>query len=281
MTSTRVEVPGGHLRVQQDGVGEGAVVLLHAGVTDHRMWDGVAGVLGRAHRVVRYDLRGFGESSPATRPFRHVDDLFTVMDACGVKEAVLVGASYGGKVALEAAAVRPGRVRGLVLLAPPRPGHDWSGAMERYAEAEEAALGAGDLGAAVQVSMDMWVRGPDRAWDGRLREHAEAVRESMRVALAHQKHAEEYEEDLDPAVDEDLAKIDVPVVVGIGTSDVGDFQQIAEHLASTLPNAELVHFPDTGHLIALERPDETSDLISAFISRTPITARSSSPAPQV
>jgi pimeloyl-ACP methyl ester carboxylesterase len=269
VTSTRIEVSGGHLRVQQDGVGEGAVVLLHAGVTDHQVWDGVAGVLGHGHRVVRYDLRGFGESSPATQPFRHVDDLFAVMDACGVEEAVLVGASYGGKVALEAAVLSPGRVRGLVLLAPPRPGHDWSEAMERYAEAEEAALGAGDLDAAVQVNMDMWIRGSGRAWDGTLREHAEAVRESMRVALTNQEYAEEYEEDLDLAVDEDLAKIVVPAVVGIGTSDVGDFQQIAEYLASTLPNAELVQFPDTGHLIALERPNETADLISAFTSRLP------------
>ncbi|MER7820882.1 alpha/beta hydrolase [Streptomyces sp. NPDC096153] len=267
MTSTRIDVSGGHLVVKEEGTGDGAVVMLHAGVADHRMWDSVTATLRQGHRVVRYDLRGFGESSPAAQPFRDADDLITVMDSLGVAEAVLVGASYGGKVVLEAAALHPDRVQGLVLFAPPRPGHEWSEAVERYAEAEEAALDAGDLDLAVRVNMDMWVRGPERSWDEALGRHAEAIRESMRVSLANQKYRDEFGESPEPAFDDNLGTIETPAVVAVGTQDVVDFQQIAEHLAGSLPNAELVRFSGTGHLIGLERPDEAAQLVNAFLSR--------------
>ncbi|MFI2620308.1 alpha/beta fold hydrolase [Streptomyces sp. NPDC018584] len=263
----RIDVPGGHLLVKEEGAGDRTVVMLHAGVADHRMWDSVTAILRQGHRVVRYDLRGFGESSPAAQPFRDADDLITVMDAAGVAEAVLVGASYGGKVALEAAALHPERIQGLVLFAPPRPGHGWSEAMEKYAEAEEEALDVGDLDLAVQVNMEMWVRGPERSWGEVLGRHAEAIRESMRVSLVNQKYRDEYKESPEPAFDDNLATIATPAVVAVGTQDVVDFQQIAEHLAGSLPYAELVPFPDTGHLIGLERPDEAAQLINTFLSR--------------
>ncbi|MGW4823696.1 alpha/beta fold hydrolase [Streptomyces sp. NPDC004227] len=44
------------------------VVLVHAGVADHRMWDAIVPDLTERHTVIRYDLRGFGESAPGAAP---------------------------------------------------------------------------------------------------------------------------------------------------------------------------------------------------------------------
>ncbi|WP_431903406.1 alpha/beta fold hydrolase [Nonomuraea sp. bgisy101] len=266
MTIDHVGVAGGRLVVETAGAGETTVVLLHSGVTDRAMWDGVVPALLESHRVVHYDLRGYGASAPAAAPYRHTDDLLSVMDALEVGRAVLVGASYGGRVALEFTASHPGRVAGLALLAPPLPGYDWSAVMRGYGQAEEAALESGDLDAAVQINLDMWVRGPSRAWDERLRDHAASVREALRVSLANQHLSDEWEESGKPDLVEVLGEISVPALVAVGNDDVRDFQDIAERLAVTLPQARLERLPHTGHLIALERPAETSRLLLSFLA---------------
>jgi len=51
------------------------------------------------------------------RPSRMADDVVTVLDACGVEQAVVVGISMGGMIAMHAAVRHPGRVKGMVLMA--------------------------------------------------------------------------------------------------------------------------------------------------------------------
>ena len=102
-----------------DDQGSGpAVLLIHAGVTDRRMWDPVAGALAHTFRVVRPDLRGFGETPLPPGPYCDADDLDTLLGHLGVTHAAVVGSSYGGRVALELATTHPGRVSSLVLLNP-------------------------------------------------------------------------------------------------------------------------------------------------------------------
>ncbi len=61
--------------------GEGyAVVLLHSGVCDRRMWDPQWPALTERFRVVRPDLRGFGESPLGPGRFSHTDDVDALLD---------------------------------------------------------------------------------------------------------------------------------------------------------------------------------------------------------
>ena len=73
-------------------------------------------LLAQDLHVIRYDQRGYGRSPMWTGPYSPVDDLFSVLDTTGVDSAALVGASRGGRVALEAAIEREGRVSALVLV---------------------------------------------------------------------------------------------------------------------------------------------------------------------
>ncbi len=122
------------------------VVLLHAGVCDHRMWDGVAATLREAGRkVIAPDLRGFGTRPAGLSPFTHSGDVLALLDGVGAERADLVGSSFGGLVALEVAALAPQRVRSLALLAPPLPAWDWSDGYQAYVRSEEQALARGDI----------------------------------------------------------------------------------------------------------------------------------------
>src|SRR4051812_14594273 len=161
-------VPGSVLAADRWPGGGAAVVLLHAGVCDRRCWREVGERLAaEGLDVVSYDRRGFGEVPPADRPFRHVDDLLAVLDAVSPDApAWLVGSSMGGGVALDAALAAPGRVAGLVLLAPTLSGDAEPdeavivAATNGLAEAIDAAWTAGDVETCNELEIRLWLDGP-------------------------------------------------------------------------------------------------------------------------
>ncbi len=79
--------------------GEGpALVFIHAGVSDHRMWDPQVEVFASRFKVIRYDLRGFGKSTMPEESFALRDDLFAVLRHLGIGKAALIGCSMGGAI---------------------------------------------------------------------------------------------------------------------------------------------------------------------------------------
>ena len=117
MSVTHVPVGDGRT-VAAEVTGEGPpVVLIHEGIADMRMWDDVLPALAERHRVVRYDLPGFGRSPLAGELVDPTRDLEAVLDAFDIERAALVGGSLGGRIALEftaraaTARVRPAAYR--------------------------------------------------------------------------------------------------------------------------------------------------------------------------
>ncbi|MFC5661381.1 alpha/beta fold hydrolase [Kitasatospora misakiensis] len=252
----------GHLSYVVSGDGP-PVVLVHAGVADHRMWDAVVPALAERYTVVRYDLRGFGESAPPTGPFRETDDLLSLLDHLGHQRVGLVGASWGGRVAVEFTLAHPDRVHSLALLAAPWPGYDWSADMVAYDEAETAALEAGDLDTAVQVNLDMWLRGPARGWDEVAPGLADRLRGAVRTSLVNQGVVGEHSQG--PSGRE-VSAVAVPTLVGVGRLDVPDFQAIARRYAAEIPGATLVEFATAAHLVALDAPEELAAALGSFLA---------------
>jgi len=239
------------------------VVLVHAGVADHRMWDAVTPTLAATHTVIRYDLRGFGESAPPTAPFHETDDLAHLLDHLGHDRVHVVGASWGGRVALDFTLAHPTRVDSLTMLAAPWPGYDWSAGMIEYDAAETAALDAGDLDAAVQLNLDMWLRGPARSWDEVREGLAAQLRAPMRTLLANQGVVGEHSQGPGKG---NPAGITVPTLVGVGKLDVPDFQEIARRYAAVIPGAEFVEFEGAAHLIAMDVPGEVASVVGEFLA---------------
>lgn len=99
-----------------------AVILLHGLGSSLHTWDAWAEMLARDHRVIRYDLPGFGLTGPdPTGDYsdaRGQQVLGALMDTLSVRRASLIGNSLGGKLAWEFAAAHPERVDKLVLISP-------------------------------------------------------------------------------------------------------------------------------------------------------------------
>ncbi|MFI9112127.1 alpha/beta fold hydrolase [Streptomyces venezuelae] len=247
------------------GDGPSTVLLLHSGVCDRRMWDGQFRVLAEAgHRVVRCDLRGFGDT-PVDAPHTHADDVRDLLDHLGAAPAVVVGSSFGGEVALELAARHPGHVSALALLGSAMPGFVPSDALRAWGGREDALLEAGDLDGAVELNVDTWL-GPEAGPESRA-----LVREMQRRAFELQLAAPEEFSPVSPEVTaDDLAGIEVPALVAVGAHDLPDFRAIADDLTRLLPGARRVDLDWAGHLPALERPEETARLLTAFLAEPAI-----------
>ncbi len=240
-----------------------AVVLLHSAVCDRRMWDAQVAALESRYRVLAPDLRGFGDRPHQPGPFSHAEDVLALLDSEGLERAAIVGSSFGGRVAMEVAVTAPERVTALALLCTAAPGLPQTDDVTAYGEEEDRLLAAGDLAAAVQLNVRTWL-GP---------EAAPAARELVRQMQARAFELDAAAEDLVPApeprpVDIDPSALGMPALVVGGGRDLEWFQQIARHLADTMPRAELVMLDWAGHLPSLERPGETADLVGAFLDRS-------------
>ena len=122
-----------------------------------------SGPLGREHRVIAFDLPGYGNAALEPGPLSYVDYVSERLEA----PAAVVCCSFGASIGLELAVTRPELVEQLVLIGTGLAGWDWSeGAKAGFAE-EEAALERGDLEAAAAAQARMWLA--DDADDDRRR----------------------------------------------------------------------------------------------------------------
>lgn len=267
------QITGARLAWWADGPATGTadpLVLVHAGVADARMWEPIVPALAATRRVVRFDMRGFGQSRSWRGAFSPAGDLAALLDALAIPRAHVAGASFGGLVALELAATAPGRVASLVLLAAALPDIEESAELLAFAEAEEAAIAVGKLDDAVEINVRMWA-------SRSAPEVQELVADMQRDAFALLLREGAESKELDPPVSARLGEVAVPATIAYGDRDVDDFVQIAWRLHAELPGATLHEIAGAGHLLALDRPDEVTQLILRHLERAEARTRASPP----
>ena len=250
------------LHVESAGSGD-AVVLVHAGICDSRMWEPQWAPYAERFRVIRYDLRGFGRSPLEPGRYSHGADLVVLLEEHG--PASVVGVSVGGRIALEAAVSRPHLVERLVLVGAGLPDHDWSEEMLRADAEEETALARGDLAGATELKLRFWVAGPRRSLADVDPAVTDLVREMQRDAFELQAGVEADEDALVPDYHERLAEVRAPTLLIVGEEDASDILDIGRRLERELPNARLERIPATAHTPSLERPAEFDALVVPFL----------------
>jgi pimeloyl-ACP methyl ester carboxylesterase len=265
MTETRYAETDG-VRLAYDVTGDGPpVALLHAGIVDRGMWDDVVPLLADSFKVIRFDARGFGESSRApSGSFARWDDLFAVMDAAGVQRADLVGVSQGAETALDATVTTPDRVDHLVLVGAGMSGWEFRDELKARWQAEVEAWERGDLEGCAEISMGSWFDGPTRTPD----DVDPALR---RRAFEMQRRAIDLENDdaratsPEPPSSERLGEVTAPTLVAVGELDQPDMIAIAEKLAAGIPGARHELLPGVAHLPPMEQPVQFAALVRDFL----------------
>lgn len=259
-----MHVNGVDLAFEETGDGP-PLVLLHAGIADRRMWDDVLPTLSPRHRVVRLDLRGFGETPLPDGPFVYAADVRALLESLGIARADVVGVSMGGHVALDLALAHPETVDRLVLVGSGIDGWEHGEGLVAAWEEEEAAFERGDLDEAAWVNVRTWLdghaRGPDEV-DSALRRK---VFEMQRLAIAHENpHATGGW--LTPSRRERLRDVGAPTLVLVGELDQSDFVQIARFLADEIPDTRFEVLPGVAHLPPLEDPERFASTVLEFLA---------------
>jgi 3-oxoadipate enol-lactonase len=242
MSEIVVERAGVELAGEETGEGV-PVVLLH-GLTATRRYVvmGSKALERSGHRVVAYDARGHGRSSPALVPAAYTydnlgHDLEAVLDARGIERAVLAGASMGAHTLLWFALRSPDRVAGLVVITPAYdPARNvrfehW----DELADALEQAGIEGFVAASARPGIpESWQETVEKVTRQRLSQHSrlDAVADALR-AVPRSRAFDRMDE---------LASIAAPAVVVASADepDPGHPQAVGEAYAAAIPGARLV-----------------------------------------
>ncbi|GHO85844.1 alpha/beta fold hydrolase [Dictyobacter formicarum] len=261
-----LQAQGAPLYYEVAGQGE-PLLLIHAGVADHRMWDEQFSAFAQHYRTIRYDLRGSGQSPYPAGPFAYYEDPTELLKSLGIEKAHVVGISFGGRIALDFTLTHPEMVKSLVLVAPSVGGTQPSELVKKFAEEEEAYLERGDLDAATELNLRMWVDGPQRT-----PEQVDAqVRERVRVMQRHAftvpvpEGAENLA--LQPPAITRLSEVRVPTLVVVGDYDIPDKLELSQQLTDQIADAQLVVIPGVAHMVNMEQPEQLNQAVLSFLTK--------------
>lgn len=245
------------------GKGQTPIILIHGFPLNKSSWQPQIDYLKKSHRVITYDIRGFGKSTVGKEKLSiglFADDLISFMDALEIKKAIACGFSMGGYVLMKAAYHYPQRFAGLIL------SHT-----QCIADTFEIKEKHRQTAAKIKT--------------GKLKEYTENfIREAFcNESLITKKNIVERTRNtilsappltiattLTAIADRKemcsgLSAITAPALIISGRKDKITPPSIAEFLLSKLANAKLTIIEKAGHLSNLERPDDFNQCIEDFI----------------
>ena len=265
------QLPGaGSLTLDGEDSGEGLpVVLVHGlSATRRNVVQGSRALIRKGYRLIAYDARGHGASSPGPR-YEYADlvgDLEAVLDHLELERAALVGSSMGAATAMAFTLEHPERVPALVQITPAYTGYARTGDVDGDTwERMASELDAGGVDAFVEVAQpgdlpEKWREIAREATRQRMERHADpgAVAQALR----------EVPRSIAWKGLEALASLDVPVLV-VGSRDEADSLHplgVAEQYVAKLPRAELA-VEDKGSSPLAWQGARLSGVIADFFER--------------
>ena len=243
------------------------VLLMHAGLSDARMWEPQWGPLCHGFHAVRYDARGFGSSVDPSRPYTLHGDGMDVLDALEIERAAVVGCSMGAYAALDMAIALPHRVSALVVVSGTPSGWVHTTDILAQWESVDTAYEQSGIDAANELEMKMWLDGPSRPPDAVDREVRRSVASVNRVLLERQSVFRIEPGDLKPAAVDRLRELEVPVLVVTGELDQPSVLAGSFEIARGT-GAEHVEIAGAAHLPNLEKPYEFNEALIDFLARS-------------
>jgi pimeloyl-ACP methyl ester carboxylesterase len=244
--------------------GQGEPLFLIAGLgANATLWETQIPVFAEEFRVVAFDNRGAGRSEKPPGPYSmalFADDTVALMDLLEIGAAHVYGESMGGMIAQEVALRHPQRVRSLVL------GCTTFGGPQAVPPPQEL----------LPILVSLAALSPEEALDqgSRIFYHAsrrEDMKRRLQAYVDTRTTPEAYQMQLEACIAFDsyerLPRIGAPTLVINGDGDAILPAENSRTLSERIPGAELVLFPDSGHLYFHERPAEAASAVLEFLRR--------------
>jgi 3-oxoadipate enol-lactonase len=252
-------VPGGKIYYESCGSSANNIVLIHDGVVDSAVWDGVWNLFCAKYRIVRYDRRGYGKSPVTTEPYFEADDLASILRTLEIGHTTIVASSHGGEIAMNFALRYPDTVSELVLVGPGASGFPYSAHfLGRDWQNTKSAN--------VDQMIAAFARDPYLVLPG----HEEARKQLAKLLASSPQDLTHDDLALpEKPVLPRIGQLQMPVLLLVGSGDIPDVQAIAGALVVEIPQAVRIVIPNSGHLMYLENPSEFLKLVDAFLALHP------------
>jgi len=264
----------GDTTINYDQSGAGTdLVLIHGLGGDLHLWDRAAPIFARHHRVLRYDVRGFGASGKPPGPYSadlFSRDLYALLAACGVRHTHVVGYSMGGVIAQRFALDYRALVRSVVLVSTSSEvGAAAAATWQRLAERlEQAGFDARTADMSRAFAPGFADRFPAVLSDVNRRTAANdpcAYASAARAMGIYGWTAE-------------LSRLTAPILILQGLQDQLTPPGGAVKMSRALPHARLLMIDGSGHSVPIEQPDVFHTAVLAFTAGADLSG-ASAPSP--
>lgn len=256
-------VDGGRLYYQIAGSGD-TVVLIHGIAGDHRHWNNQFEQIAARFRVVRYDVRGWGQSSNPVigSPYSDFSDLANLLDHIGVEKAHIVGWSMGSGIAFDFVTAYPNRAKSLVSVGPWLFGHRSQNIDKLYEQMGAVAKVVEESGAVAAVNAFV-----DIVLDGSiLDESADEFIRSVGAESSFWTFANPRQSvSLKPNAATQLSNLTIPILVITAEHDLPACREMGDFIVTNAPNSKQFVVQNTGHLMHIEKPNEFNRMLLAFL----------------
>ncbi len=262
MKSGFAEVNGTKLYYEMKGKGP-AVVFIHSGGFDRRMWDDQFSAFPDRYTLIRYDVRGYGKSPAPTKPYSDDDDLNQLLKYLNVRKAYVIGLSMGGRIAIDFTLTHPEMVATLIPVAPglsgfPFTAEDTIELMKIvYSIENDDGTPAGEA----------WLRS---AYNAAAMENPAVAAKLRPIAIENSRVwliNIFFPRPPFPLAVQRLSEIRVPTFVIRGDRDVQTITKTVEALEKGIPGAKKVIIPGAGHMVNVEKPEEFNNAVIDILSK--------------
>lgn len=266
VSSGYAEVNGTKLYYEVAGSGD-PIVLIHGNAGDRRHYDGQFEVFAKSHKVIRYDVRGFGKSALPVQgeSYSHHDDLKALLEYLGISKSHIAGYSMGCGFAIDFALAYPEMSSSIIAVGP------WVGGYNSPAVEELVK----DLGKVTSILKESGTRAAAEHFINAPCFNPHMISSQVKDRITEMgydysfwqwinKDPRRY---LDPPAAQQLHRIGVPTLIITAEYDIVACREIADLLELKIPNAKKVDIADATHFMLMEKPAEFNKIVLDFLSK--------------
>jgi pimeloyl-ACP methyl ester carboxylesterase len=276
MNVTKGFAPIDGSKLYYEVAGEGhPLLLVHSMMTSHKLWDDQFGEFAKKYRVIRYDVRGFGQSQMTSAPFSDTQDIKQLLERLNIEKTYILGLSMGAEIAMHFTLDHPAMVDALIMSGAGLDGYDYSAeGMEKW-KSFVAIIQERDFSRATERFIDLFVDNPIHPANEVIRQRARILMKDYKFPhfLPPENEPPQAEEasvaaeapaEYVPAIQK-LAEIEVPTLVILGEGENADTLAIGDILSRDIPNAQKVMIP-AGHFTSLQNPAAFNQAVLKFLA---------------
>lgn len=258
----------GKTRLYYEEMGAGhALILIHGGLLDRRMWDDQFEAFAKRFRVIRFDVRNHGNSKGVPDTFRHYEDLLKILEQLNLEKAALLGLSLGSRIAIGFAIAYPDKVSAIILASPGASGYEFkSEVFKKNNEQLQKAFSEGNIDMGIEYFQQAWTDGPYRE-PNEIDQSVRAKVRNMAMNTVKGWENESVVKELEPPAIGRLDEIHAPTLAIAGDLDMPGILEIVNMAIENVSGAEKVIIPGVAHMVNMEKPKEFNKVVLDFLAK--------------